>query len=64
MTKSDKRLIDLVRQSLIDGFEESETDEHLFSEDSERVSGVFVTLFQNDMLSDCKGCLGGDLPLR
>ena len=64
MTKSDKGLVELARQSLIDAFEASETDEPEFSEDSERVSGVFVTLSQNDMLSDCKGCLGGDLPLR
>ena len=64
MTKSDKGLIELARQSLINAFEESEIDEPVFSEDSERVSGVFITLFQNDNLRGCKGCVEGDFPLR
>ena len=64
MSKADKGLIELARQSLIDAFEESETDEPVFFEDSERVSGVFITLSRNDNLRGFKGCVEGDFSER
>lgn len=62
--EADIGLIELVRKSLKDAFDESGPAEHVFPEDPETVSGVFVTLKHDGMLRGCRGCMEGRFPLH
>ena len=62
--EADIGLIELVRKSLKDAFDESGPAEHEFPEDPETVSGVFVTLKHDGMLRGCRGCVEGRFPLH
>ena len=62
--EADIGLIELVRKSLKDAFDESGPAEHEFPEDPETVSGVFVTLKHDGMLRGCRGCMEGRFPLH